>query len=40
MTECKQGGEHDPVEISGYWYCAKCNKPVETPKGPKGEKKK
>lgn len=26
MGECKQGGEHEPVQVDGHWYCHKCNK--------------
>jgi len=26
---CKQGGQHDEIQIHGLWYCKKCNKHLE-----------
>jgi len=36
MNQCKKGGDHEPIEVAGHWYCRKCNKPVNEP----GRKKK
>jgi len=37
---CKLGGDHDPIQVGGHWYCAKCNKLIDEPVKDRWRKKK